>query len=102
MKTHYLHLSVYRCDKCQGPVVTGSVAVRQNEISKETEKQEIGAICLSCGYRQNAATEGTHPRHLMPMEWPPAHATKTANLTTAFVEALNRTELHQSDALKTH
>ena len=102
MKRHYLHLSVYRCDKCQGPVVTGSVAVRQNEISKETEKQEIGAICLSCGYRQNAATEGTHPRHLMPMEWLPADATKTANLSTAFVEALNRAEVHQSDALKTN
>ncbi len=102
MKRHYLHLSVYRCDKCQRPVVTGSLAVRQNEISKETEKQEIGAICLSCGYRQNAATEGTHPRHLMPMEWLPADATKTANLSTAFVEALNRAEVHQSDALKTN
>src|SRR3954447_6221796 len=58
MKRHYLHLSVCRCDKCHGPVVTGSLAVRQNEISKETEKQEIGAICLSCGYRQNTAIEG--------------------------------------------
>jgi len=80
MKRHYLHLSVCRCDKCHGPVVTGSLAVRQNEISKETEKQEIGAICLSCGYRQNTATEGTQARHLMPMEWPSADAIKTGNL----------------------
>ena len=94
MKRHYLHLSVCRCDKCHGPVVTGSLAVRQNEISKETEKQEIGAICLSCGYRQNTAAEGTQARHLMPMEWPPADTIKTGNLTTAFVEALNRADLH--------
>ena len=52
MKKHYLHLSVHRCDTCQGPVVTGSLAVRENEISKETEKRGIGAICLSCGDRQ--------------------------------------------------
>jgi hypothetical protein len=94
MKRHYLHLSVYRCDKCQGPVVSGSLAVRQNEISKETEKQEIGAICLSCGYRQNTATEGTQARHLMPMEWPPGDTIRTCNLTTAFLEALNHAELH--------
>ena len=42
MKRHYLHLSVYRCEKCQGPVVTGSLAVRENEISSETEKREMG------------------------------------------------------------
>jgi hypothetical protein len=94
MKRHYLHLSVCRCDKYHGPVVTGSLAVRQNEISKETEKQEIGAICLSCGYRQNTTTEGTQGRHLMPVEWPPADTIKTGNLTTAFVEALNRAKLH--------
>lgn len=71
MKKHYLHLSVHRCDTCQGPVVTGSVAVRENEISKETEKHEIGASCLSCGLRQSAATAPARARHLMPMEWAP-------------------------------
>ena len=93
MKRHYLHLSVYRCEKCQGPVVTGSVAVRQNEISKETEKKEIGAVCLSCGSRQSTATEGADARHLMPLEWAPVESIKTSSLTTAFVEALNRAEL---------
>jgi hypothetical protein len=53
MKKQYLHLSVYFCDKCEGPVVSGSVAVRENEISKETDVREIGAICLSCGHRQS-------------------------------------------------
>lgn len=91
MKKHYLHLSVCRCDKCQGPVVTGSVAVRENEISKETEKQEIGAICLSCGQRQSAAN-GQAARHLPPMDWPPAVSINASHLTTAFVEALNRAD----------
>jgi hypothetical protein len=94
MKKHYLHLSVYRCDKCQGPVVTGSLAVRQNEISKETEKQEIGAICLSCGYRQRTTPGGTPARHFPPVDWPPSDTIKASNLTAAFVEALNRAELH--------
>jgi len=71
MKKHYLHLSVHRCDTCQGPIVTGSLAVRENEISKETEKHEIGAICLSCGARQSAATAPARARHLMPLEWAP-------------------------------
>jgi hypothetical protein len=72
MKKHYLHLSVHRCDACQGPVVTGSIAVRENEISKETEKEEIGAICLTCGHRQSVSNTPARARHLMPMEWPPA------------------------------
>jgi hypothetical protein len=93
MKKHYLHLSVYRCDKCQGPVVTGSLAVRENEISKETEKHEVGAICLSCGHRQNAATGPARIRHLLPIDWPPANSSTASHLTTAFVDALNRADL---------
>ena len=93
MKRHYLHLSVYRCEKCQGPVVTGSLAVRENEISRETEKREIGAVCLSCDSRQSKATDGAETRHLMPMEWTPVDSVKASNLTAAFVEALNRAEV---------
>jgi hypothetical protein len=93
MKKHYLHLSVYRCDKCQGPVVTGSLAVRENEISKETKKQEIGAICLSCGHRQIAASGPARARHLPPMDWPPADVIKVSHLTTASVEVVKRADL---------
>jgi hypothetical protein len=39
MKKQYLHLSAYSCDNCRGPVVSGSLAVRENEISKETDIQ---------------------------------------------------------------
>ncbi len=37
MKKQYLHLSAYSCDKCAGPVIAGSIGVRENEISKETD-----------------------------------------------------------------
>jgi hypothetical protein len=94
MKKHYLHLSVYRCDKCQGPVVNGSLAVRENEISKETEKQQIGATCLSCGYRQRALPEGTPARQFPPVDWSPIGGVNVLHVTTAFVEALDRAELH--------
>jgi hypothetical protein len=94
MKKHYLHLSVYRCDKCQGPVVNGSLAVRENEISKETEKQQIGANCLSCGYRHSVMPEGTPAHNFLPVDWPPVGGVNASRVTTAFVEALNRAELH--------
>lgn len=94
MKRHYLHLSVCRCAKCLGPVVAGSLAVRENEISRETEKQEVGAICLSCGSRQRTTLEGTPARHFPPVDWPPAGGVSASSIAAAFVEALNRAELH--------
>jgi len=45
--------------------------VRENEISKETDFRQVGAICLSCGHRQYAATKPARVRHLLPMEWAP-------------------------------
>ncbi|MGA8430542.1 MAG: hypothetical protein WB729_12030 [Candidatus Sulfotelmatobacter sp.] len=75
MKKHYLHLSTYPCDKCAGPVVAGVLAVRENEISKETDITQAGAICLTCGHRQDTATEPTRARHLLPIEWEPMSPT---------------------------
>jgi len=94
MRKQYLHLSTYPCDACTGPVVAGSLAVRENVISKETEIRQVGAICLSCGHRQDKATEPACARHLMPMEWAPVSAINARQQTTALVEALNRAELH--------
>jgi len=94
MRKQYLHLSAYPCDACAGPVIAGSLAVRENEISKETEIRPVGAICLSCGHRQSTATAPARARHLLPMEWAPADAIKASHLTTAFVEALKHAELH--------
>ncbi len=69
MKRQYLHLSAYSCDECTGPVVAGLIAVRENEISKETDIHEVGAICLSCGHRQSKATEPGLTRSFPPMQW---------------------------------
>jgi hypothetical protein len=88
MKKHYLHLSAYRCDSCDGPVIAGSTAVRESEISKETDIRQVGAICLSCGHRQENATEPARARHLLPIAWEPA--VDARHPTAAFVEALNR------------
>ncbi len=69
MKRQYLHLSVYRCDTCEGPVVSGSLAVRENEISQEVDRREIGAVCLSCGHAQSEASPPSVARHIAPIEW---------------------------------
>ncbi len=92
MRKQYLHLSAYPCDTCAGPVVAGSLAVRENEISKETDIRPVGAICLGCGHLQSAATAPARARHLLPMEWAPVEAIQPSHLTTAFVEGLNHAE----------
>jgi hypothetical protein len=74
MRKHYLHLSAYSCDKCAGPVVAGSIAVRENEISKETDIRTVGAICLTCGHRQSKATEPGVTRNFPPSLWNPTKA----------------------------
>ncbi len=95
MRKHYLHLSTYPCDTCAGPVIAGSTAVRENEISKETDIRSVGAaICLSCGHRQANATEPARVRHLLPIAWEPVVAADGRLPTAAFVEELNRVEPH--------
>ena len=94
MRKEYLHLSAYPCDACNGPVIAGSLGVRENEISKETDVRQVRAICLSCGHRQRTATEPASARHLMPMEWAHGEAVQASRLTSAFVEALNPAELN--------
>lgn len=94
MGKQYLHLSAYSCDKCHGPVVSASLAVRENAISRETDIRPVGAICLSCGHRQPRSSGTTTVRHFSPVEWEPGDGIDLRNLTTAFVEALNRADLH--------
>jgi len=83
MRAHYLHLSAYSCDNCGGPVVAGSIAVRENEISKETDVREVGAICLSCGHRQVKATEPGLTRTFPPTLWESPKAIEASLGTTA-------------------
>jgi hypothetical protein len=101
MRKQYLHLSAYSCDKCAGPVIAGSLGVRENEISKETETRQVGAVCLSCGHRQDKATEPARARHFSPLEWEFVTAIDGDQLAidagrtrVAYVEALNRAEPH--------
>lgn len=94
MRKQYLHLSAYLCDTCDGPVVAGSLGVRENEISKETDIRQVGAICLSCGHRQSEPAAPARVRHLPPMEWAAPDAIQAPHPTTTLVESLNRVELH--------
>jgi hypothetical protein len=92
MKMQYLHVSAYSCDKCRGPVISGSTAVRENEISNETDIREVGAICLSCGHRQSKATAPGVTRNFPPVQWDIPDATVAGHLATAYSETLNRAE----------
>jgi hypothetical protein len=94
MRRHYLHVYAYSCDDCGGPVISGSTAVRENEISKETDIREVGAICLSCGHRQSKATApgGTHD--FPPVQWDRESAIGAEHLVGAYFDTLNRAELH--------
>ena len=90
MIKQYLHLAAYRCDKCGGPFVAASLAVRQNEISKETEIRQVGKTCLVCGSKESLRTELNAIRHFPPIEWESRNGFDVANIHTAFVEMLER------------
>lgn len=93
MRKHYLHVRAYTCDKCRGPVISGSTAVRENEISKETQITQVGAICLSCGHRQDRATAPSDRRDFPPVRWDPPNADDTEHLVSAYFEEVNGEEL---------
>lgn len=68
-RKQYLHLSVHRCERCKGPVITAWSAVREREIESETQIRAIGAICVSCGKRQEHATDAGTINQFPPIEW---------------------------------
>jgi hypothetical protein len=86
MRKQYLHLSAFSCDSCHGPVVSASVAVRERAISRETDIRQMGAICLSCGRRQQNATGTAAVHHFLPTEWEPGDATDRLSRRSALVE----------------
>lgn len=91
MKKQYLHLSAYACIECKGPVVSGTLGVRENEISRETDIRHIGAVCLSCGHRQSKRSEAGVLRQFPPAEWGTADLIDASNLTAALEGMLQRT-----------
>jgi len=94
MKTRYLHVSAYSCNRCRGPVISGSTAVRENEISRETDIRQVGAICLACGHRQSQATLPDVAHNFPPVTWEEEKAIGGNHLESAYFEMLNRAELH--------
>ena len=90
MRKQYLHLCAYPCDECAGPVIAGSLGVRENEISRETEIRQVGAICLTCGHRQSKGTEAGGIRDFPPVLWEPSRAIDASHISTAFGEMLDR------------
>lgn len=100
MRKQYLHLSVYSCDKCNGPVAAGSLAIRENEISKETDIRQLGAICLSCGHRQSEVAEHGITRQFQPVEWEVEDSIEGLHLQRAFSEMLYRAALPSAGLLQ--
>jgi hypothetical protein len=67
--THYLHLSASPCEKCNGPVIAGSLGTRRDDISQETDIKTVGAICIACGFRPEFVVEPSVDHHFRPVEW---------------------------------
>lgn len=67
--THYLHLLAFPCDHCQGPVVVGWIGKRADDITKETQINGVGAICLLCGARPQAVIDPSLALAFRPVEW---------------------------------
>jgi hypothetical protein len=70
--------------------VAGSLAVRENEISKETDIRQVGAICLSCGHRQSKMTGLGVAQQFPPVEWERQILSDASHPATAFEGMLNR------------
>jgi hypothetical protein len=70
MRKQYLHVAAYPCEKCKGPVVAGSLGVRENAISRETKIELLGGVCLACGNRQDRPPGVRATREFLPVEWP--------------------------------
>ncbi|HMC29597.1 MAG TPA: hypothetical protein VKL99_02100 [Candidatus Angelobacter sp.] len=67
--THYLHLSAFACEKCNGPVIAGFMGTRHDDISKETDIRSVGAACITCGFRPEILIEPSVEHRFRPIEW---------------------------------
>jgi hypothetical protein len=67
--THYLHLSAFACEKCNGPVIAGFMGTRHDDISKETDIRSVGAACITCGFRPEILIEPLVEHCFRPIEW---------------------------------
>lgn len=67
--THYLHLTAFPCQKCNGPVITGSLGTRHDDISQEIDIRAVGAICIACGSRPETVLAPSVDHRFRPVEW---------------------------------
>lgn len=67
--THYLHTYAFPCEKCNGPVIVGSLGTREDDLSKETAITDIGAVCLACGCRPERIIAPSIGLSFRPVEW---------------------------------
>jgi hypothetical protein len=68
-ETYHLHLSAFLCEKCNGPIITGSLGTRHDQISKETDIRSIGAVCIVCGFMPKFMVEPAPEHRFRPVEW---------------------------------
>jgi len=68
-QTQYLHLTAFPCEKCNGPVIAGSLGQRCDDISKETDITKIGAACIACGFQPVVLIEPSVGHRFRPVEW---------------------------------
>jgi hypothetical protein len=68
-QTYHLHLFAFPCEKCNGPVIAGSLGVRRGQISRETDIRKIGAACIACGFQPELLLEPSVDHSFRPVEW---------------------------------
>ena len=67
--THFLHLSAFRCANCNGPVIVGSLGTRPDDISREVNVRELGALCLACGFKPEIVAGPALEFRFRPVQW---------------------------------
>jgi hypothetical protein len=67
--THYLHLSASPCERCNGPVIAGSLGTRLDDITQEVDIRSIGAACITCGFRPERMTQPAVDHQFRPVPW---------------------------------
>lgn len=67
--THYLHLAAAVCERCQGPVLSGWIGRRADDIRQETYVKTVEPICLSCGVRPETTVNPEGLIHIRPIQW---------------------------------
>lgn len=67
--THHLHIFAVRCAKCNGPAIVGSLGTRQDDISREINIRQLGAICLVCGFKPEVVAEPSMEHRFRPVPW---------------------------------